>query len=127
MENNINIDIVDYMGKFKEGVFVMLSVNYNNEFYEGTLFYTETDVRLTVDSRIEESLVCTIENWDGYMDLLEKTLRKCVPYSEIISRLDEVNFDDYVDLDLLNEDEFVDEFLNEDEIDLEDEDKGNSN
>lgn len=127
MENNINIDIVDYMGKFKEGVFVMLSVNYNNEFYEGTLFYTETDVRLTVDSRIEESLGCTIENWDGYMNLLEKTLRKCVPYSEIISRLDEVNFDDYVDLDLLNEDEFVDEFLNEDEIDLEDEDKGNSN
>ena len=127
MENNINIDIVDYMGKFKEGVFVMLSVNYNNEFYDGTLFYTETDVRLTVDSRIEESLGCTIENWDGYMDLLEKTLRKCVPYSEIISRLDEVNFDDYVDLDLLNEDEFVDEFLNEDEIDLEDEDKGNSN
>ena len=113
MENNINIDIVDYMGKFKEGVFVMLSVNYNNEFYEGTLFYTETDVRLTVDSRIEESLGCTIENWDGYMDLLEKTLRKCVPYSEIISRLDEVNFDDYVDLDLLNEDEFVDEFLKE--------------
>lgn len=127
MENNINIDIVDYMGKFKEGVFVMLSVNYNNEFFEGTLFYTETDVRLTVDSRIEESLGCTIENWDGYMNLLEKTLRKCVPYSEIISRLDEVNFDDYVDLDLLNEDEFVDEFLNEDEIDLEDEDKGNSN
>lgn len=127
MENNINIDIVDYMGKFNEGVFVMLSVNYNNEFYEGTLFYTETDVRLTVDSRIEESLGCTIENWDGYMNLLEKTLRKCVPYSEIISRLDEVNFDDYVDLDLLNEDEFVDEFLNEDEIDLEDEDKGNSN
>ena len=120
MENNIIIDIVDYMGKFQEGVFVMLSVNHNNTFYEGTLFYTETDVRLTIDSRIEEHLGCNIENWEGYMPLLEKTLRKCVPYKEIISRLDEVNFDNYVDLELLEEEDFI-----EDEINLEDEDNGN--
>lgn len=92
----IKADIVDYMGKYETGVLVLINVSVDDKFYEGTLFYSDKDIVLTVDNSIEEKLGCEIELWDGYKDLLESILTKLVPYEEISKRVDEVNFEKYV-------------------------------
>jgi hypothetical protein len=92
----VKADIVDYMGLIEDGVLVLLSINFNGSFYEGTIFYSEKDIILTVDSEIEDQ-IGPIENWDGYENLLKSILNKLIPYNEIKNRLDLVNFQNYVE------------------------------
>ena len=97
MEQGVKItaDIVDYLGKYENGVLVLLSIGYKEEFTEGTIYYSDKMLALTVDESIEQDLGTPIELWDGYKDLLVSILKKVVPYNEIINRLDEVDFADY--------------------------------
>ena len=111
-------DIVDYLGKYENGVLVLLSIGYKGEFSEGTIYYSNEMLSLTVDESIEEDLGMKIEFWDGYRDLLISLLKKVVPYNEIINRLDEVDFTIYVEDDESTEGEEVDD----DDIDSEDDD-----
>ena len=92
----IKADIVDYMGKYETGVLVLINVGVDDKFYEGTLFYSDKDIVLTVDNSIEEKLGSEIELWDGYKDLLESILSKLIPYEEISKRIDDVDFEKYV-------------------------------
>lgn len=94
--NLIKADIIDYMGKYANGVLVLLSIVYEDINTEGTIFYTDDDLVLTIDERIEERIGCPVQVWSGYKDLLESILIKLVPYSEIVNRLDEVDFDKFV-------------------------------
>ena len=111
-------DIVDYLGKYENGVLVLLSIGYKGEFSEGTIYYSNEMLSLTVDESIEEDLGMKIEFWDGYRDLLISLLKKVVPYNEIINRLDEVDFTIYVEDDESTEGEEVDD----DDIDSDDDD-----
>jgi hypothetical protein len=111
-------DIIDYLGKYENGVLVLLSIGYKGEFTEGTIYYSNEMLSLTVDESIEEDLGMKIEFWDGYRDLLISILKKVVPYNEIINRLDEVDFTIYVEDDESTEGEEVDD----DDIDSDDDD-----
>jgi hypothetical protein len=88
-------DIIDYLGKYEDGVLVLLSINYNDNFTEGTFYYSDKILSLTVDMSIESDLGMPIEFWEGYRDLLESILKRVVPYNEIINRLDEIDFSNY--------------------------------
>jgi hypothetical protein len=92
----IKADIVDYMGKYETGVLVLINVGVDDKFYEGTLFYSDKDIVLTVDDSIEEKLGSQIELWYGYKDLLQSILSKLIPYDEISKRIDEVDFEKYI-------------------------------
>jgi len=92
----IKADIVDYMGKYETGVLVLINVGVDDKFYEGTLFYSDKDIVLTVDDSIEEKLGSQIELWDGYKDLLQSILSNLIPYDEISKRIDEVDFEKYI-------------------------------
>ena len=92
----IKIDIIDYMGKLEDGVIVLLSVNCDDVFSEGTIFYSDTQLSLTVDSVVEDAIGCEIEKWEGYESLLKNILDKLIPCSEISPRLDEIDFSKYV-------------------------------
>lgn len=92
----IKADIVDYMGRYETGVLVLINIGVDDNFYEGTLFYSDKDIVLTVDNSIEEKLGSEIELWDGYKDLLESILSKLIPYEEISKRIDDVDFEKYV-------------------------------
>lgn len=94
-EISIKVDILDYLGKYENGILVLLSVNYNNNFTEGTLYYSDEMLALTVDESIEQELGHKIEFWDGYRELLTSLLKKVVPYDEMIGRLDDVDFSPY--------------------------------
>jgi hypothetical protein len=120
-------DIIDYLGKYENGVLVLLSIGYKGEFTEGTIYYSNEMLSLTVDESIEQELGMKIELWDGYRDLLISILKKVVPYNEIINRLDEVDFTIYVEDDESTEGEEVDdddidseEDYDDDEIESED-------
>jgi hypothetical protein len=94
-EIKITADVVDYLGKYENGVLVLLSIGYKGEFTEGTIYYSNEALALTVDESIEKDLDMPIELWKGYRDLLISILKKVVPYNEIINRLDEVDFAQY--------------------------------
>ena len=114
-------DIIDYLGKYENGVLVLLSIGYKGEFTEGTIYYSNEMLSLTVDESIEQELGMKIELWDGYRDLLISILKKVVPYNEIINRLDEVDFTIYVEDDESTEGEEVDDDDIDSEEDYDDE------
>jgi hypothetical protein len=102
MEEQLEItaDILDYLGKYENGVLVLLTIGYKGEFTEGTIYYSDQMLALTVDESIEQDLGMKIEFWSGYRDLLILILRKVVPYSEIINRLDEIDVNKYIDVSI---------------------------
>lgn len=106
-------DILDYLGKYNNGVIVLLSINYNGIFTEGTLYYSNDMLSLTVDESIENELGMKIEFWDGYRDFMETILKKVVPYNDIIGRLDEIDFSIYLSD---NEDSTIGQDIDENEI-----------
>jgi hypothetical protein len=91
--DKIKFSILDYLGKIELGVLVLLSFTYEEKYYEGTFFYTDESILLTVDDLLEKELgVDNIENWEGYVDLIKSILKSIIPYQEVYSRMDEVDF-----------------------------------
>lgn len=110
----IKADIVDYMGKYENGVLVLLSINCDGSFSEGTVFYTEDNLVLTVDQSIEDKLGASIEEWSGYKDLLESIFNKLIPCSEISTRIDDLDLEKYIEHP--EEAEYIDSEINPDDI-----------
>jgi HEPN domain-containing protein len=86
----MTFDIIEYLGKFEDGVLALISLNYENEYYDATFFYKEDFVTLTIDEKLEE-IIGEIEEWPGYNNLVLDIMKKVVPYEEIITRLDKVD------------------------------------
>ena len=49
-------DIIEYLGKYEEGVMVLLSLNHMDIYYDATFFYTNDFVTLTIDEDLEEKV-----------------------------------------------------------------------
>lgn len=117
----IKADIIDYMGRIRDGVLVLLSVTCDGKYSEATIFYNDKDILLTVDRSVEEAVAGPIEAWPGYKDLLTSILARLVPASEVVGRLDEVDFGRFVEQEegeFVEEDEdYYDEDYEEDEED----------
>ena len=86
----MTFDIIEYLGKFEDGVLALISLNYEDEYYDATFFYKENFVTLTIDEKLEE-IIGEVEEWSGYNNLVLELMKKVVPYDEIISRLDKVD------------------------------------
>jgi len=91
----IKADIIEYLGKVEEGIIVLLSLSYEEEYYECTLYYKDRLVALTPEEKLEEKLGSVIEDWEGYNDLMLEILKKVVPYDEMISRCDDIDMGQY--------------------------------
>jgi hypothetical protein len=110
----IKADIVDYMGKYENGVMVLLSINCDGSFSEGTVFYTEDNLVLTVDQSVEDKIGVPIEEWNYYKELLESIFKKLIPYSEISTRIDELDFEKYIEVP--KEGKYLDNEVDPDDI-----------
>lgn len=95
MDIKITADIIDYLGKYDNGVLVLLSLNFNDSFTESTLYYSDKILVLTVDDSVEKEIGSPIELWSGYRELLISILKRVVPYNEIINRLDDIDISKY--------------------------------
>lgn len=92
----ISADILEYLGKYENGVLVLLNLTYNDHSSEATIFYTDEMISVTVSPKLEKKLGTTLELWPGYRDFVISILKKVIPYDEIISRLDDVDFSKYL-------------------------------
>ena len=91
----MTVDSLDYVGKHEDGILVLISVGYEEEYYEASFYYRESFVVLTVEERFEKKIDCQIEDWEGYESLVYQIITKVVPYQEMINRIDEFNPDTY--------------------------------
>jgi hypothetical protein len=91
----LKFDIVEYLGKLSGAIFVLLSLNYKDEFYEGIFCYKDDVLIITVDSKLEELIDCKIEDWIGYQQLLLSISKKVVPYNEMIGRIEDFDENNY--------------------------------
>jgi len=114
----IKADIVDYMGKMEGGILVLLSINCDGSFTEGTIFYTPNNLALTVSEEVEKKIGSPIEAWDGYQDLLVSILKKLIPCEELLKRMDDVDFSKYLEYD--GETTFIDDEIDPDDIEAKD-------
>jgi hypothetical protein len=91
----MTVDVIDYIGKFQNGILVLISLGYEFEYYEATFYYEKNVLALTPVSELEEILGCYIEEWSGYESLIDDILKKVIPYDEMFNRIDEFNPSDY--------------------------------
>jgi hypothetical protein len=94
----IKTSILDYLGKFEDGIMVLIALTCDNEYYEGVFFYNSESIVFSVDEKLEQKLGHRIEELDGYADLLRGILKDVVPYNQMISRIDEVDFSQYLEV-----------------------------
>jgi hypothetical protein len=93
----IKSSILDYLGKFEDGIMVLIALTCDNEYYEGVFYYNSNSIVLSVDERLEEKMGHRIEEYTGYVDLLRGILKNVVPYTQMIGRIDEVDFSQYLE------------------------------
>lgn len=94
-EDKITVDVLDYLGKFDDGVISIISLGYKGTYYEASFFYKENIAALTPDERLEDELGCQIEDFKDYNELMLSILKKVVPYNEIINIIDDFNPEKY--------------------------------
>lgn len=90
-----NVSILEYLGSVDGGILVLLSIIYDSKYYEAVLFYTEKDLILTISDDLEE-VVGEIKFHPEYRFILSDLLKKIVPFSEMIDKIDPVDFSRWV-------------------------------
>lgn len=82
----LTFDIIEYMGKLDDGVFVLLNLNVDNtDFFDAVFYYKENIVALTVDEKFEKMIGSSIEDFSGYNDLMIAIISKVLPYKDAIN------------------------------------------
>ena len=79
------------IGKIEKGILVLVSFVYQEKYYEGMFFYTDEQILLNVDDEFEKAIGSKIEQHKDYKEILRYLLRNVVPWSEMITRIDELD------------------------------------
>jgi hypothetical protein len=93
--SKFEVSIIEYLGKFENGVLVLLGITHENQYYDATFFYTKEEIVLTISDEMEE-IVGDIKEHPQYKDLLLGILKKVLPYHDISERIDDVDFNKWV-------------------------------
>lgn len=84
------ISILKYFGRIKDGILVLLSIVFDNNYYEATFYYNKTDILLTISEDLEKNIGHKISEDDDYVNILKDILKQITPYSEIINKLETI-------------------------------------
>lgn len=82
------VDILDYMGTINIGVLVLISIKYDNSYYESSYYYDTEYFVLTVPDELDGILGHNISEDDDYEELIRTLIKRVVPFDEIYHRLD---------------------------------------
>ena len=88
--------ILEYIGTIENGVLVLISILYNEKYYEGTFYYTDKDILLTISEELEKNLGHKITEDKDYVSILKDILKRIVPFNEIKNTLDPVDFNKFI-------------------------------
>lgn len=94
-----NTSILEYLGQLDIGILVLVSIIYENQYYEATFFYTKDQMVLTISEDLELVLGHPISEDPEYATLLSEILKRLIPFDEMYTRLDEVDFSKWVEYD----------------------------
>lgn len=89
---DIKFDILDYIGKYKNGVVCLISLLFKEKYYEGIFYYTDDKLVISIEDTLETKIGTKIENWEGYDKLMLDLVSRVIPKNEIINRLDDIDF-----------------------------------
>lgn len=118
--SKFNPSVLEYLGQLDIGILVLISIVYNSQYYEGTFFYTQDQMVLTVSEELESDIGHPINQDADYANLLSEILKKVIPFNEMYNRLDEVDFSKWAEYDEssepdTNEVEYLDDIKEEDD------------
>ena len=88
-DNGIDLNINSYMGIYEKGVMVILSINYNDEFYEGTYWYNNEIEVLTLNEPLREKFP-NIQEDESYEDIMKFLKENSLDYDKAILKLKEI-------------------------------------
>jgi hypothetical protein len=77
---NLNVDIIDYKGKLDDGIVVSIGVLLDDIYYNGILFYSESDILISMNDSFETKIGMPVESWDNYKTLLDDYITYTIPY-----------------------------------------------
>jgi hypothetical protein len=82
----IKPSILDYLGKYENGILVSVGLMYEGNFYNGIFYYTVDKMIITPDDNFTET-VGEIELLEDYLELMETIINMVEPYENIIGDL----------------------------------------
>ena len=89
----MKFNILEYLGKIKDGVLVLITLEYDNKYYDSTFYYNKEMITITINDDLIVALGCDIEEYQSYDKLCLDILKEVIPYDEIITRLDDIEID----------------------------------
>lgn len=81
-----NPSLIEYIGKYENGILVSIGLMYESKFYNSIFYYTDSQMLLTIDEDLE-SIIGDIEENEDYLELMEKIINLVDPYENIINSL----------------------------------------
>jgi hypothetical protein len=86
----ITASILDYLGRYDDGILVSIGLMWKQKYYDGIFFYTKNKMIISVDESFTNDLGCYIEQHPDYINLLKSIILQCEPFAEIFDKLDNV-------------------------------------
>jgi hypothetical protein len=90
----IKASILDYLGKYENGILVSVGLMYKEKFYNSIFYYTENQMIINVEEKMTKDMGYEIEQHKDYLPLLKSIIEKCEPFEEVIEQLDEIKTND---------------------------------
>jgi hypothetical protein len=86
----VSISVVDYIGKVKDGVAIMLSINVEDTIYQMIFWFNRNcNYVLTVEDKLLEILkIKTIYEYEHLNDLLEKIFKALPPVKDLFEKFE---------------------------------------
>lgn len=79
--------IIDYIGKYEEGILVSVGLMYNNKFYDAIFYYTKDQMIVNTDRKFREELGFHIQEHEDYLPLMKSLIEQCEPFESIIDQM----------------------------------------
>ena len=91
---DIKVSILEYLGKVETSIIVLISLVYNNKYYEGIFIYNDEKISLSIDDNLEKE-IGPIKEYKEYVDILRFLLKSVSPWSEIINTINDFDFNKF--------------------------------
>lgn len=88
----MKISILEYLGLVNEGILILISIIWKEKYYEGTFYYTDKDILLTISEELEKELGHPIKEDENYVNILKDILHKMAPYEEMKNKLEPFSY-----------------------------------
>lgn len=90
----ITASIIDYLGKYEDGILVSVGLMYKSEFFNSIFYYTGDQMVINVEEKMIQKMDHFIEEHPEYYMLMEDIINKVEPYELVIAQLEEIKIND---------------------------------